>query len=73
MPGNAVSQRERFGMCFLRLAARGMIKVRTGNVAENGQENVDEEVGAAATLEEDSDGRDEDGEDDFDNVAGEEM
>jgi hypothetical protein len=33
------------------------------------QEDVDEEVGAAATLEEDSDGREEDGEDDLDDVA----
>jgi hypothetical protein len=36
---------------------------------EDGQEDVDEEVGATATLEEDSDGREEDGEDDLDNVA----
>jgi hypothetical protein len=36
---------------------------------EAGQEDVDEEVGAAATLEEDSDGREEDGEDDLDDVA----
>jgi hypothetical protein len=36
---------------------------------EDGQEDVDEEVGAAATLEEDSDGREEDGEDDLDDVA----
>lgn len=43
----------------------------TRNVTEDGQEDVDEEVSAATTLEEDSDGWDEDGEDDFDDVAGE--
>lgn len=43
----------------------------TRNVTENGQEDVDEEVSAATTLEEDSDGWDEDGEDDLDDVAGE--
>lgn len=40
-----------------------------GNVTENGQEQVDEEVGAAATLEEDSERWEEDGEDDLDDVA----
>lgn len=43
----------------------------TRNVTEDGQEDVDEEVSAATTLEEDSDGWDEDGEDDLDDVAGE--
>lgn len=43
----------------------------TRNVTEDGQEDVDEEVSSATTLEEDSDGWDEDGEDDLDDVAGE--
>ena len=36
---------------------------------EDGEQDVDQEVGAAATLEEDTDGREEDGEDDLDDVA----
>ena len=36
---------------------------------KDGQEQVDEEVGAAATLEEDSEGREHDGADDLDDVA----
>ena len=42
----------------------------TRNVAQDGEQDVDEEVGAAAALEEDSDGREEDGEDNLDDVAG---
>ena len=36
---------------------------------KDGQEQVDEEVGAAATLEKDSEGREDDGEDDLDDIA----
>jgi hypothetical protein len=36
---------------------------------ENGQQQVDEEVGTAAALEEDSEGRQHDGADDLDDVA----
>jgi hypothetical protein len=36
---------------------------------EDGQEQVDEEVGAAATLKEDTERRKQDGEDDLDDVA----
>jgi hypothetical protein len=39
------------------------------NVTEDGQQDVDEEVGIATTLEEDTERRDEDGEDDLDDVA----
>jgi hypothetical protein len=42
----------------------------SGDVTEDGEEDVDEEVGAAAALEEDSDGGEEDGEDDLADVAG---
>lgn len=41
----------------------------TRNVSQNRQEDVDEEVSSAAALKEDTDGRKEDGEDDFDDVA----
>lgn len=41
----------------------------TGNVTQNGQQNVDEEIGAAATLEEDTHGREDDGKDDLADVA----
>ena len=41
----------------------------TGNVTQDREEDVDEEVSAAAALEEDTNGREEDGEDDFDDVA----
>jgi hypothetical protein len=46
-----------------------MFGLREILTTEDGQEDVDKEVGAAATLKEDSDGRDEDGEDDLDDVA----
>lgn len=42
----------------------------SGNVTEDGEEDVDEEVCAAAALEEDADGWEEDGDDDFADVAG---
>lgn len=42
----------------------------SGDVTEDGEEDVDEEVGAAAALEEDAEGREEDGEDDLADVAG---
>jgi hypothetical protein len=38
------------------------------NVTENGQEDVDEEVGIAATFQEDTNRRQDDGEDDLDDV-----
>jgi hypothetical protein len=41
-----------------------------GLTTEDGQEDVDEEVGAAATLKEDSERGEEDGEDDLEDVAG---
>jgi hypothetical protein len=41
----------------------------TRDVTQDGQDDVDEEVGAAAALEEDTDGWEEDGEDDLDDVA----
>lgn len=40
-----------------------------GDVAEDGQQDADEELGAAAGLEEDAEGREQDGEDDLDDVA----
>jgi hypothetical protein len=40
-----------------------------GNVTQDGQQDVDEEIGIAAALEEDTQRRDEDGEDDLDDVA----
>lgn len=40
------------------------------NVTQDGQQDVDEEVGIAATLQEDAQGREDDGEDDLDDVAG---
>ncbi|KXS97571.1 hypothetical protein AC578_9788 [Pseudocercospora eumusae] len=40
------------------------------NVTQNRQEDVNEEVSAAATLEEDAEWWEEDGEDDLDDVAG---
>lgn len=42
----------------------------SGDVTKDGEEDVDEEVGAAAALEEDSEGGEEDGEDDLADVAG---
>jgi hypothetical protein len=41
----------------------------TGNVAENGQQDVDEEVGVAATLKEDTKRGQDHGEDDLADVA----
>lgn len=40
-----------------------------GNVTENRQQNADEELGPATSLEEDTERRKEDGEDDLDDVA----
>lgn len=40
-----------------------------GNVTQDGQQDVDEEVGIATALEEDTERRKEDGEDDLDDVA----
>jgi len=40
-----------------------------GNVTQDGEEDVDEEVRIATALKEDTERRDEDGEDDLDNVA----
>ena len=42
----------------------------SGDVTEDGEEDVDEQVCAAAALEEDADGGEEDGEDDLADVAG---
>ena len=39
------------------------------NVTQDSEKDVDEEIGAAAALEEDTKGREEDGEDDLDDVA----
>lgn len=41
----------------------------TGNVTQDGEEDVDAEVGTAAALEEDTDGREDDGKDDLADVA----
>lgn len=41
-----------------------------GDVSQDGQGDVDEEVDAAAALEEDTQGREDDGEDDLADVAG---
>jgi len=41
----------------------------TGNVTQNGEEDVDEEVGTTATLEEDTHGREDDGKEDLADVA----
>jgi len=41
----------------------------TGNITQNRQEDVDEEIGIASTLEEHTERRDENGEDDLDDVA----
>jgi len=40
----------------------------TGNVTQDGQEDVNEEVGIASTLKENTKRREEDGEDDLDNI-----
>jgi hypothetical protein len=42
----------------------------TGNVTQAGQDDVDEEISAAAALEEYTERREEDGEDDLDDVTG---
>lgn len=39
------------------------------NVTEDGQEDVDEQVGVAAALEEDTERREENGQDDFADIA----
>ena len=41
-----------------------------GNVTQDGEQDVDEEVGTASALEEDSDGREDDGKEDLADVAG---
>ena len=41
----------------------------TGDVTQDGKQDVDEEVGTASALEEDTDRRQDDGEDDLDDVA----
>jgi len=41
----------------------------TRNVAEDGQENADEDLSTASSLEEDTERREDDGEDDLDDVA----
>jgi len=41
-----------------------------GDVSKNGQQNVDEQVGTAATLKEDSERWEDDGKDDLADVAG---
>ena len=41
----------------------------TGDVTQDGEQDVNEEVGSASALEEDTDGRQDDGEDDLDDVA----
>jgi len=42
----------------------------TGNVTQNGQEDVDEEIGIATALKEDTERREDDGKDDLADVAG---
>ena len=42
----------------------------TGNVAQDREQDVDEEVCATTTLEEDSERWEKDGEDDFDDITG---
>ena len=41
------------------------------DVTEDGKQDVDEEIGAAATLKEDTERREDDGEDDLDDIANE--
>lgn len=41
----------------------------TRDVTQDGEQDVNEEVGSASPLEEDTDGRQDDGEDDLDDVA----
>jgi hypothetical protein len=45
------------------------VKQTYGNVTEDGQQDVDEEVGIASTLEEHTQRRQEDGEDNLEDVA----
>jgi len=40
----------------------------SGNITQDGQEDVDEEVGIASTLKENTKRREEDGEDDLDDI-----
>jgi hypothetical protein len=40
-----------------------------GNVTEDGQQNVDEQVAATTTFKEDTQGRQDDGNDDFADIA----
>jgi hypothetical protein len=42
---------------------------RQRRLTQDGEEDVDEEIGAATTLEEDTHGREDDGKDDLANVA----
>ena len=42
----------------------------TGNITEDGQQNVDEEVGIATSLEEDTQRWEDDGKDDLADIAG---
>jgi len=41
----------------------------TGDVTQDGEKDVNEEVGVAAALEEDTNGREEDGKNDLEDVA----
>ena len=40
-----------------------------GDITQDGQEDVDEQIGTAAALEKDAERRNKDGEDDFNDVA----
>jgi hypothetical protein len=64
MPGMS----EALSQC-LWLESGLMFGLREILTTEDGQEEVDEEVGAAATLKEDTERREQDGEDDLDDVA----
>ena len=55
----------RYGLLLQRCGCGGT----HGNVTENGQQDVDEEVGIAAALEKDTERRDEDGKDDLADVG----
>jgi hypothetical protein len=50
-------------------AVQGMVHSTYRNVTQDGQQDVDEEVGIASTLEEHTQRRQEDGEDDLEDVA----
>ena len=58
--------------CWSRASRRGDVQGvdDTGQVGQAGQEDVDEEIGTAATLEEDTQRRQEDGKQDLADVAG---